>query len=155
MVKIFLKNNTLEGILTMAVMVFLLMNYNMIWNYGFAHYPIKKVLLIYPFSFTLVFLVKNIVSFPMTKYIHRSKLIKNKEKKHITFPLWVITINSMICLGLSTYLTHNYPAGHFYSSYIFYWTRTIIVALPLFFYFVRPQVRFHLTNVKKLFRSLV
>lgn len=135
----------------MALMVFILMNYNMIWNYGLANYPAKKVLIIYPFSFILVFLVKNIVSFPIAKYIHRSKLIKNKDRIHITFPLWIIILNSLICLGLSTYLTHNYPAGHFYSSYAFYWIRTIIVALPLFFYLVRPQVRFHLSNVKKFF----
>ncbi len=153
MVKNFLKNNNLEGNITMALMVFILVNYNMLWNYGLAHYSFKKMIIVYPFSFILVFLVKNIVSFPMTKYIHRHQWIKRQEKLHITFPLGIIIINSLICLGLSTYLTHNYQEGYFVSSYAWYWIRTIIVALPLFFYLVRPQVRLHLSNVKKLFKA--
>lgn len=143
-----LHRNT-EGLLCTSIMVFILINYNMFWNFGLSEYPLSKVFIIYPFILLLSLVVKKIISFPLTEKLHASSLLRLNKSKHVTFPLMIITLNSIICIAISTYLTHTYQSGHYTYYYLLYWSRTIIVSIPLFFFVVKPQVKFYLSNLQK------
>lgn len=128
------------GLVIMATMVFFMSNYNMLWRFGIHNYSIKKEIMLYPIIFISVFIVKKIISVPIVKMIHNNFQWTVWISKEISFPFLVIVFNSTIIMAVTTYLTHNYIEGHFFTNYIVNWFRSAIVAIPLFFFVVRPLI---------------
>lgn len=129
------------GIATMATMVFLMSNYNMLWRFGFAHYTFKREMVIYPIVFCVVFIVKNMISAPIVAKIHQHSVWLQQRPRHISFPILVITVNITIVMAIMTYFTRNYIPNHYFTSYVMNWLHTVIVAIPLFFFVVRPIIK--------------
>ncbi|KRM92667.1 hypothetical protein FC80_GL001605 [Liquorilactobacillus cacaonum DSM 21116] len=124
----------------MATMVFLMSNYNMLWRFGFAKYTFKKEIMIYPLAFCIVYLVKRFISGPVVAHLHSKSLWLGAQKKSISFPMLTILCNVTIVIAIMTLLTKNYLPHHIVRSYFFNWLHTIIVAIPVFFFIVRPLV---------------
>lgn len=147
-VKKILNSSNTASIICMAIMVFFLVNYNMVWNKGLSDYSIAKVLQVYPFVFLLSFIVKKLISLPLTNKIHEHPKLKDNKKISIAVPLTIVIINSLVCLAISTYVTHNYHEGLFFKYYLFYWIRSIVIAIPLLFFLVKPRVKILLLSLR-------
>ncbi|MCO0816670.1 hypothetical protein [Lactococcus lactis] len=140
MLKRFIHHPETIGLVIMATMVFFMSNYNMLWRFGIYNYSVKKELFIFPVIFVAVYIVKKIFSVPVVRLLHNKSQWLSNISKDISFPLLVIIFNSTIIMAISTYLTHNYIENHFFISYLINWSRSAIVAIPLFFFVVQPLI---------------
>lgn len=128
------------GLMTMAIMVFLMSNYNLVWRYGFGNHHLQHEMVIYPIALTLVFLVKTYISVPLVKHLHKRIEWLEKRPRHISMPFLVITSNTLIVIAVMTFVFKNYLPSHYFEDYLLNWIRSFIVAVPVFFFIVRPTV---------------
>lgn len=128
------------GLMTTILMVFIMSNYNLVWRYGFGNHHLKHEMVIYPISLVLVFLVKTYISLPLVKYLHKQVNWLKNRPRHISMPFLVISSNTLIVIAVMTFLFKNYLPSHYFADYLRNWMRSFIVAIPVFFFVVRPIV---------------
>lgn len=128
------------GLVTMATMVFLMSNYNLVWRFGFGNHHFRHELFVYPIALTLVFMVKKFISAPLVTKLHQHLGWLQSRPRHISFPFLVITINTLIVIAVTTFLFKNYMPSRYILDYLRNWIRAFVAAIPVFFFIVRPLV---------------
>lgn len=129
-----------SGLAVMATMVFCMSNYNLVWRYGFGNHHFQHEAVIYPIALTLVFLTKKFISAPIVGHLHKRSQWLSQRPRHISFPFLIISCNTLIVIAVTTLVFKNYMPSHYLFDYLRNWIRAFVVAIPVFFFIVRPLV---------------
>lgn len=134
-----------------STMVAIMASYNTIIRYGFSERMLEKVFIMYPFIVIFIYCLRTYVTLPLVLRIHNyfPTIITNKVPRHISVPTLVITFNVSIMMILFTEM-HRQLYPQFFSGYLGNWVKTFFVAIPVFFFIVRPTL---ITIFKKLKQS--
>lgn len=134
-----------------STMVAIMASYNTIIRYGFSERVLEKVFIIYPLIVIFIYCLRTYVTLPLVLRIHNyfPTVITNNIPRHISVPILVITFNVSIMMVWFTE-THRQLYPYFLSGYLGNWVKTFFVAIPIFFFVVRPTL---LTIFKKLKQS--
>lgn len=134
-----------------STMVAIMASYNTIIRYGFSEKMLEKVFIIYPLIVIFIYCLRTYITLPIVLKIHSyfPTILTNNIPRHISVPVLVITFNVSIMMVLFTKMNRQlYP--QFLSGYLGNWVKTFFVAIPVFFFVVRPT----LVNIfKKLKQS--
>ena len=124
-----------------STMVAIMASYNTIIRYGFSEIILEKVFSVYPLIVICVYLLRTYVTLPLVMKIHEycPKFITNKIPHHISVPTLIITFNVSIMMILFTQ-THSQLYPNFISGYFGNWAKSFFVAIPVFFFIVRPTI---------------
>lgn len=122
-----------------STMVAIMASYNTVIRYGFSERMLAKVFTIYPLIVIFIYFLRTYVTLPLALKIHKyfPTFITNKIPQHISTTILVITFNVSIMMVWFTE-THRQLYPHFISGYLGNWAKTFFVAIPVFFFIVRP-----------------
>lgn len=126
------------GLATMALMVFFMSNYNLVWRYGFGNHHFRREMIAYPVALIIVFFVKTYISAPLAGLLHNRFGWLQSRPRHISFPFLIIVFNTLIVIAVTTLLFKNYMPSHYFVDYLINWIRAFIAAIPIFFFIARP-----------------
>lgn len=130
--------NTMTWVL-ISTMVAIMISYNTIIRYGFSGQMLEKVFIVYPLIVIFIYYLRKYVTLPFALALHQyfPNIITDKIPEHVTVPMLVITFNVSVMMVWFTEM-HRQLYPHFLSGYLNNWPRTFFVALPVFFFVVRP-----------------
>lgn len=135
-----------------STMVMFMLTYNTVIRYGFSWPILLNVIKIYPLAVIFIYCLRTYVTLPLVIRLHHyfPQAISNKIPRHITVPLLVITGNVSIMMAILTE-THRQLYPLFLPGYIDNWAKTFFVAIPLFFFIVRPAIIYIFNHLKLRF----
>ncbi|MCT0001146.1 hypothetical protein [Weissella cibaria] len=127
--------------LFISTMVAIMSTYNTIIRYGVSEIILEKVFTFYPLIVIFVYLLRTYVTLPLVLKLHKylPSFITNNIPNHISVPTLVITFNVSIMMVWFTE-THRHLYPQFISGYLGNWAKTFFVAVPVFFFIVRPTL---------------
>ena len=134
-----------------GTMVAIMASYNTIIRYGFSERMLEKVFIIYPLIVIFIYCLRTYVTLPLALKLHNyfPTVIANNIPKKISVPMLVITFNVSIMMIWFTEI-HRQLYPQFVPGYLGNWVKTFFVAIPVFFFIVRPTL---ITIFKKLKQS--
>ncbi|MBU7567981.1 hypothetical protein KGP39_04230 [Weissella hellenica] len=134
-----------------SIMVAIMASYNTIIRYGFSEQMLEKVFIIYPLIVIFIYALRTYVTLPLVLKVHNyfPTIITNSIPRHISVPTLVITFNVSIMMVWFTEI-HRQLYPQFLPGYLGNWMKTFFVAIPVFFFVVRPTL---ITIFKKLRQS--
>lgn len=124
-----------------STMVAIMATYNTVIRYGFSEKMLLRVWMIYPFIVVFIYCLRTYVTLPIALKLHQyfPSLVSRKVPKTISVPLLVITFNVSVMMVWFTEM-HRQLYPHFISGYFGNWVKTFFVAVPVFFFIVRPSL---------------
>lgn len=134
-----------------SIMVAIMASYNTIIRYGFSEKMLEKVFIIYPLIVIFIYALRTYVTLPIVLKVHNyfPTIITNSIPRHISVPTLVITFNVSIMMVWFTEI-HRQLYPQFLPGYLGNWMKTFFVAIPVFFFVVRPTL---ITIFKRLRQS--
>ncbi|MFR2313245.1 MAG: hypothetical protein ACLS66_10110 [Weissella confusa] len=140
--KRFFERSFILGIVTTLMMVTIISIWNGTWVAGWHEKTILATLTIVPLTFMLAFLLKENVTLPLVIKLHDvlpawfSRLIPRRH----SMAVFIVTGNVSIMSFYGLYMSHRYDTHHLIHSYFIQWAHTLLFAIPLLLFVVRPLV---------------
>jgi hypothetical protein len=131
-----------------SIMVAIMASYNTIIRYGFSEQMLEKVFIIYPLIVIFIYALRTYITLPLVLKVHNyfPTIITNSIPRHISVPTLVITFNVSIMMAE----IHRQLYPQILPGYLGNWMKTFFVAIPVFFFVVRPTL---ITIFKRLRQS--
>lgn len=122
-----------------GIMVAVMSSYNTIIRYGFSEKMLLRVAIVYPFVVMFIYYLRTYVSLPIAMMLHRyfPTILTKNVPKHVSVTVLVITFNVSVMMVWFTEI-HRQLYPHFILGYVGNWAKTFFVAIPLYFFIVRP-----------------
>ena len=142
--------NTMPWII-ISTMVAIMATYNTVIRYGLSAKMLLRVLIIYPLIVIFIYCLRTYITLPISLKLHDyfPSIITRKVPKTISVPLLVITFNVSIMMIWFTEM-HRQLYPQFVSGYFGNWIKTFFVAVPVFFFIVRPSLITIFNKLKEL-----
>lgn len=140
--KKFIERSFIIGVVTTLLMVIIISIWNSTWMYGWHKQTVITTLTIVPLTFLLAMLFKELFTIPMMIKLHRQfpERVTQLIPRHYAMPILVVTGNVTIMSFYGLYISHHYDSHHLIRSYFTQWGHTLIFAIPLLLFIVRPIV---------------
>lgn len=140
--------NTLPWVI-ISTMVAIMASYNIIIRYGLSEKMFLRIIIVYPIIVTFIYYLRTYVTLPIALMLHQyfPSIVTQRVPKHISVTLLVIAFNVSIMMVLFTEMHRQlYPS--FLPSYFANWFKTFFVAVPVFFFIVRPSIIYIFSQLK-------
>lgn len=106
---------------------------------GLSWHTMQRISLMLLIMWPVAFTIKQWVTMPIVRRIHKHVLPEVGNKQRHTFPLFVILINSGLITFLLLVIDQIYPS-HFLATFLDTWEKKLMVLIPLFFFILRPSI---------------
>lgn len=138
-----------------STMVMIMLSYNTIIRYGVSWPVILTILKIYPLAVLFIYCLRTYVTLPLVLKLHDyfPHHFNQVIPRHVSIPFFVITGNVSVMMVILTE-THRKLYPYFVSGFVGNWTKTFFVAVPVFFFIVRPTIDFIFNNLKMKYPRL-
>lgn len=128
-----------------ASMVAIMATYNTVIRYGFDTNRLTHLLFVYPLIVIFIYCLRTYITLPLVLKIYP---INAKVSRSVGIPFCVIMLNVSVMMLLFTF-THKLVQNNFLLSYFENWVKTVFVAIPVFFFVVRPAISNLFTLLRK------
>lgn len=134
----------------LSTMVAIMLSYNIIIRYGISWSILLTILIIYPFVVVFIYSLRKYITLPLVTYLHHyfPKIFKTWVPSNISVPFFVIAANVTVMMSIFTE-THRHMYPVFFTGFIANWAKTFFVAIPVFFFIVRPTVAYIFKHLQK------
>lgn len=122
-------------------MVGIMSTYNTVIRFGFSEKRLERTWLMYPIMVIVIYCLRTFVTLPLTMRLHKHypAFIRSRFSEDYTVPFTVIMLNVTVMMLWLTEMYHRlYP--EFLPGYLMNWVKTFFVAVPTFFFVVRPII---------------
>lgn len=137
------------AITLVSTMVMIMLSYNTIIRYGVSWPVIFTILKIYPMTVLFIYCLRTYVTLPLVLKLHDyfPNYFTKVIPRHVSIPFFVITGNVSVMMVILTE-THRTLYPYFIPGYVGNWVKTFFVAVPVFFFIVRPVIDYIFKNLK-------
>ncbi|MGX7051691.1 hypothetical protein [Leuconostoc palmae] len=136
----------------LSTMVMIMLSYNTIIRYGISLSVILTIVKVYPAAVIFIYYLRRFVTLPLVLRLHDfyPNIFSKMAPRHVTIPFLVIAGNVSVMMVILTE-THRSLYPLFLQGYIDNWFKTFLVAVPLFFFIVRPLIILIFDQLKTIF----
>lgn len=134
-----MSNNDLKKHTIFMCMVTTMVCISFFGTLGFSWQTMLQISAMLLIMWPTVFVIKEWVTTPIVKKVHKHVLAKVKHNKRHTVPFLTIFINSGIITLLLLWVSQMYP-NNLLTVFLDTWEKKLIILIPLFFLFLRPVI---------------
>ncbi|HBP97915.1 hypothetical protein [Leuconostoc lactis] len=143
------------AIVLLSTMVMIMLSYNTIIRFGLSWPIVMTILKVYPLAVLFIYCLRTYVTLPLVLKLHNyfPKHFTTVVPRHVSIPVLVIAGNVSVMMVILTE-THRQLYPYFIPGYFGNWAKTFFVAVPVFFFIVRPAIDYLFNNLKVKYPSI-